>query len=298
MCCFGQDSWKNKLLRPMYAEMLAPRSSQQKNINYLKGGIFISYEEMLIRRKELDKEILELREQIAKLPEGRLMCTRNGNYRKWYVCDRHKQTYIPKKDRIFAERLAAKKYLSELLEDKLREKRAVEAYLELCPRDAGAELLLNPQSPFAELLTSHFKCKAQRAKIWANAPFEQSKKHPEHLNHPCLSGNTVRSKSESMIDACLYQKGIPFRYEAALHLGDTIIYPDFTILHPVTEKIYYWEHLGLLNKKTYPDSVFFKMRLYISNGIIPSINLILTTETSENPLSTTKVERIVREYFC
>jgi hypothetical protein len=40
-----------------------------------------------------------------------------------------------------------------------------------------------------------------------------------------------------------------------------------------------------------------KLRLYCQNGIIPSINLIMTFETRENPLSTEKIESIIKEYF-
>ena len=37
--------------------------------------------------------------------------------------------------------------------------------------------------------------------------------------------------------------------------------------------------------------------MYCENGIIPGINLILTYETKENPLSIDQVEKIVKEYF-
>ena len=40
-----------------------------------------------------------------------------------------------------------------------------------------------------------------------------------------------------------------------------------------------------------------KIQLYIAHKIIPSINLITTFETSEKPLDTSVLEKIVREYF-
>lgn len=95
----------------------------------------------------------------------------------------------------------------------------------------------------------------------------------------------------------LYVNKIPFRYECALQLGDTIIYPDFTIKHPVTEKLYYWEHFGMMDNPKYAKNAGEKIQLYISRGMIPSINLITTYETLDNPLSYHEVEKIVSDYF-
>lgn len=40
-----------------------------------------------------------------------------------------------------------------------------------------------------------------------------------------------------------------------------------------------------------------KLRLYMSNGIIPNIQLITTYETQEEPLDPESVEKIVEHYF-
>lgn len=107
----------------------------------------------------------------------------------------------------------------------------------------------------------------------------------------------VRSKSEVMIDMILFQNKIPFRYEAPLQLGDTTIYPDFTIRHPHTGDTYYWEHFGLMDDPSYSKNAISKLHLYVNHGIIPSLRLITTYETKESPLSIDKIEKIVKEYF-
>ena len=56
------------------------------------------------------------------MPEGKLICCGN----KFYRSDGHKKTYIKKKDKVLAEKLAVKKYLSALLEDLEKEKSATE----------------------------------------------------------------------------------------------------------------------------------------------------------------------------
>ena len=129
------------------------------------------------------------------------------------------------------------------------------------------------------------------------SPFEHNEKNPEQLIHKTISGNFVRSKSEAFIAMLLHINRIPFRYECALQLGETTIFPDFTIRHPETGQIYYWEHFGLMDNPAYCKNAFSKLQLYVSGGIIPTIHLITTYETLENPLSSELVENIVQQYF-
>ena len=72
---------------------------------------------------------------------------------------------------------------------------------------------------------------------------------------------------------------------------------DFTIRHPITGEMVYWEHFGLMDEEEYRNSVYKKLKLYCDNGIIPSINLITTYETKQHPLDANHVEAIIKEYF-
>lgn len=130
-----------------------------------------------------------------------------------------------------------------------------------------------------------------------NAPYDKNPVHIENLIHRSSSGNYVRSKSEMMIDMILHVNNIPFRYECALHLDNLVIYPDFTIRHPKTGELFYWEHFGLMDNSSYAQNVPNKLRTYISNGIIPGINLITTYETQANPLSIEAIQKLVEYYF-
>ena len=95
----------------------------------------------------------------------------------------------------------------------------------------------------------------------------------------------------------LYKYKIPFRYECILQLDDIFIFPDFTIRHPETGEVFYWEHFGLMEDTSYSQNTFSKMQLYNMNGIIPSVNLITTYETEKHPLSEEMIEEIVKYYF-
>ena len=52
-----------------------------------------------------------------------------------------------------------------------------------------------------------------------------------------------------------------------------------------------------MDQPEYINRACQKIKLYFENGIIPGINLILTYETREHPLSIDQVEKIVKEYF-
>lgn len=129
------------------------------------------------------------------------------------------------------------------------------------------------------------------------SPFECNQNYPENLIHKTFSGHLVRSKSEALIDMALSINKIPFRYECALHLGESTIYPDFTIRHPHTGETYFWEHFGKMDHSMYCKNVYAKLQLYSAHGIIPSIQLITTYETLDHPLTTDKIELLIKEYF-
>ena len=263
----------------------------------MKGGIHI-YKKMQIESEKLEFQIEKLREQIKELPDGKLISCKNGKYRQWYQSDGHIKKYIPKKNKKLIEKLAIKKYLNYQLEDYESEKRAIDFYLRHHREDVGkAESLLSMNSEYRELLSPYFKSKSKVVQEWLQEPFEKNTQYNENLKLKSMSGNIVRSKSEVMIDTLLYINKIPFRYECALKLGKRKIFPDFTIMHPKTGKIYYWEHFGKMTDEDYVRKTCAKIQLYALQGIIPDVDLIMTFETPEKPLSTEMVMEKIEKYF-
>ena len=265
-----------------------------------KGGdVTTIYEQILAEYQQIETNICAIEHKLESLPEGKIFCTHNGKYFKWYHGIGDVRTYIPKEDRGFAEQLALKKYLLFQLKDLKQEKIALEFYLKHhVSRSEQLHELFAEDSGYKELLDPYYKSISQELQEWMELPFEQNPNYPEQLIHKTVSGKLVRSKSESMIDMFLYMNKIPFHYEEKLMLGKTILYPDFTIRHPKTGETFYWEHYGLMDDPAYYQNAFSKLQLYTSHGIIPSVHLITTYETKENPLSADTVEKIVKHYFC
>lgn len=266
---------------------------------YDRGGNQVLYQQIVKERSKIEEEIENIQCKLEKLPEGNLILAKNGPcYYKWYYTDGSHKKYIPKKEHYTVEKLAYKKYLSVRLKGIEKEKRAIDFYLKHHDENTylkEQELLENPE--FQKLISKIYQPKEQKLIDWMNSPYKTNKAHPEQLIHRTRSGVCVRSKSELLITMVLSKYHIPFRYECALQLGEVFIYPDFTICHPITGEIFYWEHFGLMDDVSYSQKAFSKLQLYTSNGIIPSVNLITTYETKINPLSEKMVEEIIKYYF-
>lgn len=256
------------------------------------------YEKIFKEKLRLEKQIQDLQSQIDNLPAGKLICASNRKWQKWYVSDGGVSTYIPKKDRDTAEKLAFKKYLLQQLENTVHELQAIQLYLQKHDTMAEQKELSIVTAPeLKDLLQPYFCPLADELQQWQNEPYNKNENHPEHLIHKTYSGSYVRSKSEALIDMFLFKNKIPFRYECPLELDNIILYPDFTIRHPKTGELFYWEHFGLMNQPAYQKNACSKLRLYISNGIIPNIQLITTYETVDKPLDAETVEKMVEHYF-
>ena len=64
-----------------------------------------------------------------------------------------------------------------------------------------------------------------------------------------------------------------------------------------TERITNGIKVGLMDNPTYCRNACSKIQLYASHGIIPSIQLITTYETQDNPLTMDVVDKIVAHFF-
>lgn len=247
---------------------------------------------------QIKKELAKIEQELALLPEGRIVVSGQGKYTKWYKVDEEKQyVYLPKHCAAEAEQLAKKKYLQARKDALMQELTAINFYLRHHTEAISQtdQLFYDPR--YAGLLRATMEPEAPDILEWANAPYERNTKYPEKLIHPTMKGDMVRSKSEAFIANSLYQKNIPYRYECALELDGIIYYPDFTILHPRTRKKWIYEHFGIMDNTSYAHNATNKIELYSSHGYIMNANFIATFETAEFPLDSVLVEELIELYF-
>ena len=249
-----------------------------------------------------------LRHKLSTFPEGELSIQKNGSYHRWVIKNKEQSVYCSKSNRSLAEVMALKKYYSLLLFEAEEELSLLNFYIKSHEKKNSAvnrskpltsSDLLAESSPYYPLLQSYFAKDnlPVSAQKWCAESYEPNPSHPENLIHTTLAGHKVRSKSEVIISNLLYTNQIPYRYEAALPLKEFTAYPDFAILHPVTNKIFYWEHFGMMDNAPYCDTACNKLKTYCYNGIFPSMQLITTYETSKCPISTDQVQQIITQYF-
>lgn len=252
---------------------------------------------MRLRSRQLEDKLTELDLKIGKLPPGSLHVSHNGKYIRWYVAKDGGKSYIPKEKKSFAQLMAQKKYLECLRKDMQFEKKCIDTYLEKSDTYSPRIPQLLKQQNYKDLLTPVTEKTRNEIAEWCNTPFEHNRYREENLIHQTISGQLVRSKSESLIASELFLNNIPFRYECILNLGDRIMFPDFTIRHPVTGEYFYWEHFGMMDKPDYARNTIDKLNSYVEHGIIPSVNLITTYETADHPITQLKIANVVKEYF-
>lgn len=251
-----------------------------------------------MQSNKLHDEILTLRKKLKKYPKGELFCVKNGKYIKWFQSNHSAPIYIPKSQRALAVALAEKKYYRCQLDSLLLREKTMQKY-EQSHREIQHKMdqLLQEDSPYLDLLKENVLMVPAEVRDWMNAEYPRNTMYPENLVHKTLAGHMVRSKSEALISNALFLKKIPYRYECMLELGNIQLFPDFTILHPETGKIIYWEHFGIMDDPAYCDKAFHKLKTYSSYGIIPSINLTLTFETRQHPIDLESINKIIDEYL-
>ena len=221
------------------------------------------------------------------------------------------KTIVPKKNKNHAYNILLQEYLRAKLNDLLIEKDYILACvskLEAAPKSIDdfwkkkyLSTFFQESSYSISTLSNYPHSKSSSSPddeaLWNNLPYIFNTQYPEQLIYPSISGNKLRSKSEVIIDQTLFFNKIDYRYECQLILNDVILYPDFIALSKSTKQFIIWEHLGLMDDPHYVNNALSKLKLYITNGYIPGINLIITSETNQTPLNPLLVNDYVHRFL-
>lgn len=250
-------------------------------------------QELLKRQNYLKKEMVRCLEQMKELPNKDIFYTKSGKYIRWYISNGRKPIYLHKSDEELIRQLVLRKYLNERYQEYKRECATIENVIASDVKKS--ELMLQDESPYAPFLKGTFMGDYDR--LWMKENYERNCNYLEHLIYKTLGGDKVRSKSEVMIADELFRRGIPYRYECALQLGEVTLFLDFTIRNPVSQEMIYWEHMGIMDNYKYAKKSVEKMEIYLSHHIIPGINIILTYETVDKPIDSQKISQVIDMYF-
>lgn len=245
----------------------------------------------------LTQRILHLEKIYKALPDGSLSIGHSDGCYKWFHSYNHQCHYIKKNDVELAKKLAVKKYLELKIQLLKNQKSLMDTNARrIYPAQQKLDKLLN-DAGYMDLLSDYMCNFSEESSIWMKEDYPKNTSYPEALVHQTVGGIMVRSKSESMIAISLAENGIPFRYENLLEIDGITVAPDFTIMHPITGKIFYWEHFGLIDNPKYLHEFTNKIKTYSTDGIYLGDNLIATFESQNNPLSYTTINNTINQFF-
>ena len=259
--------------------------------------------EMKKERARLAKKIVKLQKDLELLPNQKLFITKNGKYNKWYIANGRAPVYIKKNQRELAEKLAQREVTEMNLKNAYQELASMDQYIkEYEQRSSEQQKWFINNSEIQKLLetskdfTPNYSTD-EYLQQWMKESYESNPQYPEKCIYKTLAGDYVRSKSEVIIANALYHYSVPYRYECAFCSDGLTLYPDFTVCHPQTKQIFYWEHFGLMDNPYYINKTFEKLKIYAGCQVLPGINLITTYETGSCPLDCDKVEHLIKQYF-
>lgn len=249
--------------------------------------------------ERLETQLEQLEKEISHLPKETIRCSKTRSTYTWYLIRNGERITVSKADEQGLLPDRAKRTLLECRrKDCLAEREALKSYMKLHPHPPGYESqLYNRSSAWSDLLETIIKRDNEALYAWQFEKFNTNPFHPEMLIHKTLRGELVRSKSECIIADYLFRNKIPYRYECELCLGERHIFPDFTIINPSSGKTFLLEHLGKLDDPSYRNDKVRDFHLYSRYGYLINRNLLLTSETKDNPLSSGAVDKYLSAYL-
>ncbi len=258
--------------------------------------------ELVERKRVLEKTIKKAEQILAKNVEGYLQVNRHDGHYRYYLREGHKEgeerskrKYI--KDLNTAKAMANRDYAGQVFKSATQELKSINSLIEIYSQTTAEMCFANIHPGRQALISPILVDDEQYAEFWLSTSERESNPYPATSSIQTENNETVRSKSEKIIADKLKLLRIPYIYEKPLMLGNTIKYPDFTVLNKRTRQEYYWEHMGMMDSPDYFKGALEKIELYLRNGIIHGKNLIITYETSKQPLAVKTVELLINEYL-
>lgn len=256
------------------------------------------------RKQDLENTLAKAKQILSLSVTGCLEVNKNNNYFRYYLKEpaspdapKGKRIYI--KDIETAKALANRDYAKIIYESANEELSKINTLLNLYSHITSSEDCYQALHPGRKLLVQPLtEDDEQYATRWLSVR-KQINPNTYPMKAPILTENNeiVRSKSEKIIADKLKLLNIPYKYEEPIIIENQLRYPDFTVLNKKTRKTYFWEHLGMLDNPEYFQETMNKLEIYFRNRIIPGKNLIITYETSSQPLSTKAIDGLIREYL-
>ena len=253
------------------------------------------------RRLFLERLIQDLNKTLEHAPEGLLRINETRGRLQYFRRDSSKDKigkYIRKKDFSLIRQLAQKEYHSLVKRAAEAELASLQFILKTIPEKSAEDVFDSLSPSLQPLITPFYEPDDVFVKRWLAVDYQPEIAETRESSYYTNRNEKVRSKSEVIIANLLDKYHLPYRYEFPVTLpGLGTVHPDFTVLKPDTRTEFYWEHLGMMDDADYAYKSLLKIRYYHKNGYFEGQSLILTYESSDNPLDIHDVDQIIRQYL-
>lgn len=254
----------------------------------------------ILKKREglLSRTIDRLDEKIDSLPEGSIRVKHKaGTFHYLYYQGDKTIKYLRKNDSETIKNLIQKKYLKLVQKAAKQEVKALSNAIELYPKTRMERVYEELPSELKEHALPIIPDDDQFAAKWQAEPFKPKPFKKGAPKYYTLKGERVRSKSEVIIADRLFAKGIPYKYECPLLVGNGFIHPDFTILRMSDRKIVYHEHCGKMTDPEYTKDIPERANKYARIGIFQGDRLFYTFESAECPLDIEALDAFIENNF-
>ena len=240
-------------------------------------------------------------DRLEKAPPGRLEIHTQDGRPFYYLVRDGSRSYLPLEQTDLIQALAQKGY--DLKAKRVLEKQIAQFEREVRSKTTGGEnrlvTLWSAMCPARqELVEPLILPVEERARRWAEEPYEPKEFKEVDPEHYAKNGLRVRSKSErdtvnELLDFELY-----FKYEAPLHLrGLGLIHPDFMVMNKRTGQVFIWEHFGMVDERGYAQDMVKRIEAYHYNGYYEGKNFLYTMETQRTPFAPKDARRVIKQYL-
>lgn len=246
---------------------------------------------LLNERKKLLLKLIDSTKQAEGCnTEGYLkVLTKPHRVEYYHVTDKTRR-YIKRSEHQLAVLLAQKSYDEKILAKATQELKILEKVTPFQYQNLYSNLCPERQ----KLITPIYVDDEKFIRDWKNVQYDSLSVDNLTSEFYTVRGERVRSKSELIIADTLERRGIPYRYEYPVILkGIGTVHPDFYCLNTRTREEICWEHFGMMDDPEYAQNAIVKINAYSKSGYIQGKNFVYTMESSQSPISSRIVEKII-----
>ena len=261
-----------------------------------------------------EKALAAAQRRLSKAPAGKLQVKTSRGHERFYKhmpknehpegsakaadSDLRKYTvqYLSQRNMEEILALADKRYCEALIKDLEHEIRAMRRFqAELHPEKKYDDAKLIPES-LRDKIRPVVLPQEARCMLWQGEPFRSNIFPIDPASvYKTIRDESVRSRAECYIANALAARSLAYHYEELLEINSSVIYPDFTIMHPVSGELYYLEFFGMMDNPAYAEKALQKIRTYQAAGLAPRLICIFDSKSAS--FQTAVLDAILDSYF-